>query len=373
MSEGALVFLCHSSGDKERVRHLYRRLMADRVRCWFDEDDLMPGQDWEFEIGKAIRRSGFVLACLSNSSTTKRGFVQKELRIALDVADEQPEGSTFIIPVRLEDCEIPDRLKRWQSVDLFKPSAYEKLTQALLPKHPERAFPMSGPRHFRTLTWYRTGLERCRAVARLETAYNDGIASAFLIAGPDFHPDLPPLAVVTVGVAVPEDVPPAGALVSFYGIDVDPDRPARFRVAHQLWYQPSADRGLDTSILELASYPRDVVPLALAPALPPKPLRDQRAYIVGHPLGVTQPQFSMDDTFLLDYDQRVLHYRSPTAPGSAGSPVFNEEWQVIGMHHASGHQMPRLNALPGTYAANEGITIDAIRRRLAEQPPEPAA
>ena len=41
-----LVFLCHSSGDKERVRQLYHQLMADGVDCWFDEERILPGQYW---------------------------------------------------------------------------------------------------------------------------------------------------------------------------------------------------------------------------------------------------------------------------------------------------------------------------------------
>jgi hypothetical protein len=38
---------------------------------------------------------------------TKTGFVQKEIKIAPDAADEQPEGRIYIIPVRLEDCDVP--------------------------------------------------------------------------------------------------------------------------------------------------------------------------------------------------------------------------------------------------------------------------
>lgn len=125
------VFICHSSGDKERVRKLYRALKSDNVKCWFDEQDLLPGQDWEYEIGKAIRASRYVLVCLTAASINKAGYIQKELRRVLDVADEQPEGSTFIIPVRLEDCEIPERLRRWQWVDLSSQSGYERLLQAL--------------------------------------------------------------------------------------------------------------------------------------------------------------------------------------------------------------------------------------------------
>lgn len=125
------VFLCHSSGDKKQVAELHRRLTADGVSCWFDEENLLPGQDWDLEIGKAIRRSRFVLACLSRSSVAKRGYVQKELRRALDVADEQPEGSIFLIPVLLESCEVPERLQRLHRVDLSAPDGYDRLVRAL--------------------------------------------------------------------------------------------------------------------------------------------------------------------------------------------------------------------------------------------------
>jgi hypothetical protein len=126
-------FLCHSSGDKEEVRALYQRLTADGVTCWFDNEVLLPGQDWDLEISRAIRASRYVLVCLSRASVDKTGYVQKELRRALDRADEQPEGSTFIIPVRLEDCVIPDRLRRWQRVDLFTDSGYGRLLRVLRP------------------------------------------------------------------------------------------------------------------------------------------------------------------------------------------------------------------------------------------------
>jgi hypothetical protein len=127
---------------------------------------LQPGQDWASEISKAIRRSRFVLACISNSSISKSGFVQKELRIALDVADEQPEGSTFLIPVRLEECEIPDRLKRWQAADLFKPETYDRLRRALPSKKSTPRPKESMTREFSSWTWYRTGLQRCLCCAK---------------------------------------------------------------------------------------------------------------------------------------------------------------------------------------------------------------
>jgi hypothetical protein len=125
------VFLCHSTQDKPAVRNLYQRLQTDGFDAWLDEEKLLPGQDWDFEIQKAVRQSDVVIVCLSKGSVTKAGYVQKEIRLALDVADEQPEGTIFIIPLKLEECQIPDRLSRWQWVKLFEERGYERLINAL--------------------------------------------------------------------------------------------------------------------------------------------------------------------------------------------------------------------------------------------------
>lgn len=125
------VFLCHSSSDKERVRQLYVRLKADGLTPWLDEENLLPGQDWQFEILKAVRESDVVLVCLSASSVTKEGFVQREIKFALDIAEEKPQGAIFIVPVRLEDCKVPQRLSSWQYVNLHSESGYSKLLAAL--------------------------------------------------------------------------------------------------------------------------------------------------------------------------------------------------------------------------------------------------
>jgi hypothetical protein len=124
------VFLCHASEDKEAVRGLSRKLVQSGLSPWLDEEKLLPGQDWNAEIRKAIRASQVVLICLSSRSE-RRGYVQKEIVQTLDIADEQPEGTIFLIPARLEDCSLPERLRRWQWVDLFKDNGFEKLMTAL--------------------------------------------------------------------------------------------------------------------------------------------------------------------------------------------------------------------------------------------------
>ena len=125
------VFLCHASGDKPAVRKLYDRLVTNGVDAWLDEKKLIPGQQWQIEIPKAVVNSDIVIVCLSSQSITKEGFVQKEIRLALDSADEKPDETIFIIPARLEDCNVPERIKRYHWVDLFSDDGYGRLLQAL--------------------------------------------------------------------------------------------------------------------------------------------------------------------------------------------------------------------------------------------------
>jgi hypothetical protein len=125
------VFLCHSSKDKLVVRNLYQQLRAEGITPWLAEEDLLPGQRWEDEIPNAVHDTDVVLVCLSPGSVDQKGYVQKEIKLTLDIADEQPKGSIFVIPVRLEECEIPEPLKKWQWVNLFEEHGHERLMQAL--------------------------------------------------------------------------------------------------------------------------------------------------------------------------------------------------------------------------------------------------
>lgn len=130
------VFLCHSSTDKPIVRELYQRLNAEGwIDPWLDEEKLLPGQNWDMEIEKAVENADAVIVSLSNGSVTKEGYIQKELRKILDIALEKPEETIFVIPMRLEDCEIPRRLRGRQYVDYFpverREQVYQRLRQSL--------------------------------------------------------------------------------------------------------------------------------------------------------------------------------------------------------------------------------------------------
>ncbi len=133
MNRPLRVFLCHASQDKPAVRELYKRLAAEKwIDPWLDEENLLPGQDFDLEIYKAARDSDAIIICLSKVSVAKEGYVNKEIRRALDAADEKPEGSIYIIPLRLDDCSPSfERLKKLHYADYFTPNAHEKLIKSL--------------------------------------------------------------------------------------------------------------------------------------------------------------------------------------------------------------------------------------------------
>jgi TIR domain/Clp amino terminal domain, pathogenicity island component len=129
----ARIFLCHSSADKPAIRELFHKLRQEGLAPWFDEENLLPGEDWDLAIRRAVRNADCVAVCLSRTSTTSAGYVHREIKEALDVADEQPEGTIFVIPVRLEECDVPDRLRHLHWVDLFADGGYRRLLRAFGP------------------------------------------------------------------------------------------------------------------------------------------------------------------------------------------------------------------------------------------------
>lgn len=147
------VFLSYASEDRNHAEPVYQELQKIGAKVWMDKHDLLPGQNWEQEIQQAVRGAHVVVALLSRHSVSKEGFVQKELRFALDVAKEKPEGTIFLVPARLDDCPLPHSLRSIHCVDL--PAGFEGLRRALghrahqlglaLPNTPQPGRPTPSP------------------------------------------------------------------------------------------------------------------------------------------------------------------------------------------------------------------------------------
>lgn len=215
-----------------------------------------------------------------------------------------------------------------------------------------------------SLKWYRDGLACAEAVAQIRDESDNGIGTGFLLRGDVLSDALPAdeVFVITNAHVISEEVAgalhPGDAVIKFEALGIDDE----FRITELIFSSPPQE--LDVSVLRIDKPAPEVKPVKVHPRLPVLN-EEQRVYVIGHPLGGGL-SFSLQDNLLLDLEKPKLHYRAPTEPGSSGSPVFNAQWRLIALHHAGGTVIPKLNNKEGTYAANEGLWIQSIRRALGE-------
>ncbi len=125
------VFISYAREDMAMAQQVFHDLKRNGVDPWLDDEALLPGHNWKLEIGTAIKSCDYFLALLSSQSVSKRGYVQKELKKALDILGEFPKSRIFLIPARLDDCQpIDEELKDLHRVDLF-PSYKQGLVKIL--------------------------------------------------------------------------------------------------------------------------------------------------------------------------------------------------------------------------------------------------
>lgn len=113
-------FISYAREDINFARRIASDLRRLGANPWLDVEKLIGGEDWESVIQNAIKRSSHVVALLSEHSVNKRGYVQKELKSALNVFDEYPPGEIFLVPIRLSDINPRhEGLERLHWIDLF--------------------------------------------------------------------------------------------------------------------------------------------------------------------------------------------------------------------------------------------------------------
>ena len=125
------VFLSYVREDERIVSHIYDRLLSDGFRPWIDTKDILGGEKWELKIQEAIEQSLCVLVCLSENAVDKEGIFQKEISYALEICKEKLPSDIFLIPLRLQDCQVPRRLRDYEWIDLFKHDGFLRLKKAI--------------------------------------------------------------------------------------------------------------------------------------------------------------------------------------------------------------------------------------------------
>ncbi|MBZ0108086.1 MAG: trypsin-like peptidase domain-containing protein [Candidatus Scalindua rubra] len=87
--------------------------------------------------------------------------------------------------------------------------------------------------------------------------------------------------------------------------------------------------------------------------------RNERVDIIQHPKELPKKVTLHDNKVILIKD-KVVHYQTDTEPGSSGSPVFNNKWDLVTLHHAGW-------SVGASRSTNEGVQISVIVSHLLRQ------
>jgi len=243
----------------------------------------------------------------------------------------------------------------------------------------ERVFGENGPR---ARAWMLQFLNTGKAVGQVVEKLGGGVGTCFIVDGAEFHSSLTGERLILTNDHVvspcPERYtsnPPLRVNKAIVRFEVFSEHsgPCEIAAKEIIWSSGSQDH--DACLIRLAQ-PLPEILLAL-PIVRYAPLVDPNGgtgiYVIGHP-GGRSLAYSMQNNELLNHNcksdkedrtPRFLHYTTPTEPGSSGSPAMNEDLDVVGLHHAGGKYMRRLDGQDGTYPANEAVWIDAICRAAA--------
>jgi uncharacterized protein (TIGR02145 family) len=121
------IFVCCAPADKVRAEETCKRLDS----AGLDLEIIGLSNRGEGEVENAIASARFVLVFFSNRSAPDEEALNRRLDMALQSARQIPRGRVFIIPVRLDQCDVPERVDHLQLIDLFKEGEFQKVVEVI--------------------------------------------------------------------------------------------------------------------------------------------------------------------------------------------------------------------------------------------------
>jgi V8-like Glu-specific endopeptidase len=238
--------------------------------------------------------------------------------------------------------EVERQLNRSQLPFPFKPVDFSPPVEANLEK-------IIGNNNLKSVAWLHQALEAAKAVCRVVT--RNGLGTGFLIGANRLmtnHHVIPDKSVAeesAVEFNFQEDLSNKLQPVSRYSVLADTMK---------------ANAKLDYCIVEV-NETAEQPPLEswgqLEMAHKSEPGKGEHVSIIQHPRGGLK-QIAITANQVVNTFEHRLQYTTDTLPGSSGSPVFNDKWNVVALHHAGGNMLT--NARGDRMFANEGILIGHI-------------
>jgi len=124
------VFISYAKEDYDFAERLHIFLAENGFVPWLDKKNLLPGQQWDFEIKKGLREANYVILLLSENSVQKRGYIQREFKLALKYYVEKLEDDIYLIPIKINNCTVPESLSSFQWIEIEN-NSFESILQSL--------------------------------------------------------------------------------------------------------------------------------------------------------------------------------------------------------------------------------------------------
>jgi len=131
LKETCRIFLSYARQDEPKVKRLYKKLADKGYNPWMDTIDLQSGERRSSFIEDIIKQSDFFLACLTSRSINRKGVLQKDLHTDLESIKKNRYTDIYLIPIRLEDCKVPQILSEFQWVSLYERGGMARLLGAI--------------------------------------------------------------------------------------------------------------------------------------------------------------------------------------------------------------------------------------------------
>jgi len=210
-----------------------------------------------------------------------------------------------------------------------------------------------GANNLKSIAWLQQGLEAAKSVCRIVTP--QGLGTGFLIGHRRIMTNHHVLS------------QPEVAARSYVELNFQEDafgrlqEPSRYRLLGEGF---QADLDLDFSLVRVE--PEGALPAleswgTLTLAADPPPGIGEHVTIIQHPGGGAK-QIALTANQVVNIFEHRLQYTTDTLPGSSGSPVFNDDWKVVALHHAGGNLVT--NQRGDRMFANEGILMARILEKM---------
>ncbi|MFW1760744.1 toll/interleukin-1 receptor domain-containing protein [Acinetobacter calcoaceticus] len=125
------IFISYASEDYEYAKQIYDYLDNTSYSPWLDKEKILVGQDWDLEIKKNLSTSDFIIILISKTSLKKRGYIQKEFKLASELMEEKLESDIFILPISLEEKLTDEKFKHLQHLYFHENFFQKKIQESL--------------------------------------------------------------------------------------------------------------------------------------------------------------------------------------------------------------------------------------------------